>query len=166
MSDAELRARAQAADLGQQRAPAPGPGGADAPPASSPPAPDPWIEAALRYGAVLRTMIPERARPHWTDDRLRELGLELANCARHYGWTIGGLVNHPLARLGVVAGALAWPIAEPWILEKLKQLQRGERSPAPPADDAPPAPSSPPPGGDAPPAGSSSTAIVKVRPSG
>lgn len=149
MSLEDLRARAQSADAGKIEAPqktsppgAPPPG--DAPPAAA----DPLLEATLRYGAVLRTIIPERARPHWTDERLRELGLELSNCARHYGWTFGALVNHPLARLGAAAGALAWPIAEPWAKPLLLDLL-GKRSPAraadppaaaPPGDDAPPPP--------------------------
>ena len=80
------------------------------------------IDFAMRWGRVGRAMVPERARAHWTDERLHEVGVELAACAKHYGWDLGGTWNHPLARLGVVTLPLAWPIAEPYARPYLTKL--------------------------------------------
>jgi hypothetical protein len=81
-----------------------------------------WINAAVRYGAIARAMLPEHVRPHWTEERLHAVGVELAACARHYGWQWGGIVNHPLAKLAAVSFPLAWPLLEPYVMPYIKSL--------------------------------------------
>ena len=85
-----------------------------------------WIGAALSFGALARAMLPEDVRPAWTEDRLRALGVELANCAKYYGWTFGALLNHPLVKLAVVAFPLAWPLLQPVVEPYAKQFFKRE----------------------------------------
>lgn len=136
----ELAAKVAAADLGVHAEPAPPIGASEGAAPAAPPAPDEsqqWVEAALHFGAAARALVPERARPAWTDERLREFGAALARCAKHYGWTFGALLGHPLAGLAAAAFPLAWPIMEPYVLPALK----GQGGPAP---EAPPPQPSPP----------------------
>lgn len=128
-------------------------------PSSAPglPAPDPaavaaelerqkWIDAALRYGAIGRAMVPANVAPHWTDERLRAVGVELANCARHYGWTFTQAINHPLLALLAAAFPLAWPLIEPYAMPMIKELGgRKEKDVTPPRDNAKAGADQPPP---------------------
>jgi hypothetical protein len=102
-----------------------------------------WIDAALHYGDVARQLVPDRAKPHWTDDRLRRVGAALARCAKFYNWKFGAMVNHPLAMLATAALPLAWPIVEPYALPYLKGGADPGADPLAKTDDggsAPPGP--------------------------
>jgi len=157
LTDAELADKVARADLGEASPPPAAP-----PPSSSEPQPAPivdesapWIDAAMQYGAVLRTALPEGAAAHWTDERLHKFGEALARCARHYGWKWGELFNHPLAILAAAGWPLAWPIAAPYLMPHLARAL-GRRSPS----AAPPAPPFAPPSGAVP--ASERTAPVQV----
>lgn len=140
-----LAARIAAADLGE--AP-PAPAGTAAPgePAGAPAVVDEsqlWIEAAVHYGAMARAMLPAHVQPHWTEERLRAVGVELARCAAHFGWKWGGALNHPLAKLAVVAFPLAWPLAEPYVMPYLRGSMGGVPKAPEPAAEAGRAPAGP-----------------------
>ena len=133
----DLEAKVAAADRGEA-----------APPEAAAPAVQPgatpvveesaqWIAAALRYGAVLRELVPEHARAHWTDERLQRVGAELANCAKHYGWKWGGIFTHPLAQLAGAAAPLVWPIAKPYVMPYVERTLKG-KAPALDPGDLPP----------------------------
>jgi hypothetical protein len=141
-----LDEKVAAADSGDQ-APAPDQGRAlPAEPIAPAAAPDElqlWIEAALHYGQIVRELVPERARPHWTDERLQRVGGALAKCATHYGWKWAALLGHPLAQLVGAAMPLAWPIAEPYVVPYLKGMTKGEpEAPGAGEDHTPAAPPS------------------------
>jgi hypothetical protein len=132
-----LDEKVAAADSGDQ-APAPDQGRAlGAQPIAPAAAPDEsqlWVEAALHYGQIVRELVPERARSHWTDERLQRVGGALAKCATHYGWKWAALLGHPLAQLIGAAVPLAWPIAEPYVVPYLKGAMKGG-SPEPSSHD-------------------------------
>jgi len=79
-------------------------------------------------------------RPHWTDERLRAVGVELANCANEYGWEFGAMLNHPLAKLAAASFPLAWPLIEPYAKPYLESLNPKPKAPAAPGAGAPAAP--------------------------
>ena len=133
-----LEQKALAADRGEAVAPeaaAPAAQAGAAPPLLEESAQ--WIAAALRYGAVLRELVPEHARAHWTDERLQRVGVELANCAKHYGWKWGGILTHPLAQLAAALAPLAWPIAKPYVMPYVERTLKG-KAPALDPGDLPP----------------------------
>ncbi len=134
-----LQARAAAADRPDLAPPAAAPGAAEPGAAAGELVNEEelWVNAALRWGAILRAMVPERARPHWTEERLREVGKALAGAAKHYGWR-PGFIGHPLALLAGAVAPLVWPIAEPYVIAQLKR-------PAKPADPGDAKPEPPPP---------------------
>lgn len=130
--EAALLARATAAQAAVNPAPA-----ADAPGAPGSPAASPavdaqqWRDAAILYGRIAAESLPEKYRAHWTDARLGKVGDELANCARHYGWTFGDEFNHPLMRLAAAAFPLAWPFIEPHVMRRFKIAPAGDGAAAP-----------------------------------
>ena len=98
-----------------------------------PPPPDPaavavaddrqkWVEAVLMYGSMARAMLPDNVAPHWTDERLHNVGQALADVARHYGWTFADAISHPLWKLAGTAFPLAWPLLEPFAKPMLADL--------------------------------------------
>ena len=118
-----LAAAAAAADrgeLGPAADPAPAPAAAD--PGAAPAIVDEsaqWIEAAVQYGPMIRELVPDRAAPHWTPERMHRFGVELARCAKHYGWKFGSAAN-PIVGLVLAGLPLAWPIAEPYVRPYLR----------------------------------------------
>jgi len=92
----------------------------------------------MHYGQIVRELVPERARPHWTDERLQRVGEALAKCATHYGWKWAALLGHPLAQLIGAAVPLAWPIAEPYVVPYLKGAMKGGTPEPSPHDHRPP----------------------------
>lgn len=92
-----------------------------------------WIEAAQQFGRTARELLPKAVREEWTEERLAEFGRALARCAVHYGWTVGGLVKHPLVGLAFAAFPLAWPIARPYVQPYIAQLAPAAPAASPPA---------------------------------
>jgi hypothetical protein len=83
-----------------------------------------WIDAAMFYGDTVRTLLPDEAARHWTDDRLGKFGEALARCAQHYGWQWGGAAKHPLAMLAAAGFPLVWPVAAPYVMPYLTSKLR------------------------------------------
>lgn len=83
-----------------------------------------WIGAAIQFGSIARTALPDRIATHWTDARLEDLGKALARCAQHYGWKFGAFLNHPLMGLGAAAFPLAWPILEPYVKAQMEAAKK------------------------------------------
>jgi hypothetical protein len=140
-----LQAAAKAADAGELApAPAPAPpGGADQ--AGAPAIADEsekWIGLSVRFGAGIRELVPDRARPHWTPERLQAFGVELASCAKHYGWKFGN-AGPPWLGLALAAAPLVWPIAEPYVTPYLKGQARAQPAAQQQLADPPP-PAAPP----------------------
>lgn len=120
-----LEQRALAADRGEAAAADPEAAQATA---ATPDEAQQWVEAVLQLGPMART-VPVPGFDQWTDERLRAFGEALARCAKHYGWTFGGMLSHPLIGLAVAAFPLAWPVAAPYIVPKLKAAQQREEKP-------------------------------------
>lgn len=139
-----LELRLAAADRGATPPPGEGAAAPGEAPAKADEASE-WITAAVHFGRMARELMPDRVRPAWTDERLQKVGVELAACAKHYGWTFGGMLNHPLAKLAVAAFPLAWPLIEPMVLPYIKGMAGGAVHQVPPAADTPPPPPPPPP---------------------
>lgn len=67
-----------------------------------------WRDLA-RFGADLVLAPVPELRTEWSPERIDALGMALARCAEHYGWTTGGIIGHPLAGLAIAT----WPLAIP-----------------------------------------------------
>lgn len=80
-----------------------------------------WIEAAARYGRLVRKAMPQ-LQADWTDENLHEFGVELAACAKHYDWKWGSALTHPLARLAAAGWPLAAPLVLPYVMPYIVKL--------------------------------------------
>lgn len=81
---------------------------ADAPAAQEPQV-DPvteWSDAVDMGCELVFVGLPE-LEAKWTADRRARLAAALAKCAERYGWTVDGILGHPLLHLAVAV----WPMA-------------------------------------------------------
>lgn len=150
MAGQTLDEQLRAADQGiSSAAPIAAPAGADDPGALGVPAvvdvTQEWIDAVMLWGPVLRETVPADVQPHWTDERLYNVGVRLGAVGKHYKWTVGDAIGHPVPALIAACFPLLWPMVEPMVkphLNKLFGKKEKEVSPnkANAIDPPPPAP--------------------------
>jgi|SRR3990172_5083720 len=103
--------------------------GAEGQPVAQPaPVVDPseeWRQAAHMGCGLVIAMRPELSS-RWTHDKLDALGNALAQCAERYGWTVGGLLGHPLVALAFAAFPLGVALVD---VEKERRSKEEKTSP-------------------------------------